>query len=1809
MNPSSAGNSPHEISNRGRNRLGWRFDQPDDSQIAFRRWIRIATVATLIIGAFSLLLWQLFAPFQHNNPHLILISRAPLCSEGENSTSAEAPARRDDFQVSRMPLDFVSNDFSAMKSLNESYLKQIIFETSNSTDHMRVSEKIQQLQPILDGMNLGRSDVLMVFLTAQSTIEYGENSREFDVSRENKEFDYKQLIAILSRIRNADSPVKLVIVDSGRFVIDPSRGRILNELPRFLAKAVVETGDPNLWVLSSNELFEYSYVSRPLERSVFSLVVELGLKGAADLNRDRHIDVGELFQFVKVMVFDVVKQSSNGAARQTPALFWGGGQQWPKQRSMPILVPVPKSSRDVWRSQDFLTFLNEFSITPVASVFASLPQQFVAKTRRFKRENPMIPSDSPAVPYEAVSDRTINPDELPGKGASTALESGSSSKVPNTPAKNLNQSSSAKATQENEPSANVENDGAKNASPEASKTVIEGAKAEFDQVGLAKLFMEVWGLRDELERDPSSPVNPAYAAPEEWRILQESLLLEERRFRSGAACDQPRIAMVLNTFRDGFQALLRNEMSAFHSTYDRKSSELIDRVRKRMHQRPSKMLKPHSLGFAELLAKHGSFPIEQGLKDVIGQFDRWFTGGSEDEFRDWVEKLDPNHSGLVEIQLARRLAKQTSMSWETKQLALQVCRVAEKTCTMDLRCTCWIASTHQLESDFHAAEELRKGAERTLLDQIGNRRESESRKMLDLALVKYKKVAQDLQDILLAHGLSDRLSRRLPYYVRWHYELGRSVAHRSRISDLFKLTDDLISLVTILDQPRHLQLTELKLLSSKIIRLQECVESGLELDSIDELNRSSTDPSDQFSLEALLATPLPTQSARMTIFQMLGEVDRRNLSLVKMPGNLPNHTKDRYSDLSSSNQEWPIGDLSLELIVPRVGAVNVPGLQEKLNGLELAVREVQQANTAAAANATPHAFESVREPYQNFSRLLRQYYEHWRSEIDSGTNVSLDSLDVSERTRQMVALRAVRRGLQMVPIDLIPADAFSTPTILLEHAEFYDALLWQIQRFRFLKSGSPRQESEDYIRHIQICREQIKKFSRQPLPPDEILPRLRWTGLESVRFDTADSSLEKSSELKLEWLGETKTPVFIRVHFDPELLDVDVGEEDWIHRQTTTSFVEPHLATQMQRALDLQPNRPTDIRLKIRRKEVAARPTRVIVYASNRHETARTDISISFPPQPSTELVINGLRGTWAVGEGKRVELYPFANRNTTYEFSLVNIGAPTPRGLSLKWLAPKNPVSIDMPRTELSADETRRLLDAIGPTDELSAVAEVKLPENATPVKIPFPKMVIPSASVNEVSRPMDMTPHGLIVVMTDQNSGQSLFRSIMIEPQRPRRFVRPLVRYNADRERIEITIVPIDRTLIPPQGVKIRANLLEPLPADAACVLQADLVAPSFEARMFIEVPSSQTEKVVTLQLSVDDYPRAFSFRVPCQNSTGILPTITDGMGIAISSPAGNTAYRAPLDDVAVELQVDAPEGAFQSSGDVIHVGVDRDNDRNFREEPVLSLTQDRQVQTTDLQFGPDGRMNLLTRVGDFRVRVPTTGILNANTQLLARLIVADRTAWSRPVPVTFDAGSPRISQIQLNPPDSVVIEGRLKMTVTATDSDFSGVVKVEAAFDSDRTGQFPVGAKPITADMNAEGKWEALIPTADIKPGQQTLLVRAIDRVGNVGDVTKVKIKFLTAEEMERQNSRPVSVVGTVKYAGLPLSEIRVSAETADRTKIKPVETDENGSFRLSGLTPGKWTVQAKGVVRNKIRIATAELEIKPTEKPQPIQLNLK
>ena len=67
--------------------------------------------------------------------------------------------------------------------------------------------------------------------------------------------------------------------------------------------------------------------------------------------------------------------------------------------------------------------------------------------------------------------------------------------------------------------------------------------------------------------------------------------------------------------------------------------------------------------------------------------------------------------------------------------------------------------------------------------------------------------------------------------------------------------------------------------------------------------------------------------------------------------------------------------------------------------------------------------------------------------------------------------------------------------------------------------------------------------------------------------------------------------------------------------------------------------------------------------------------------------------------------------------------------------------------------------------------------------------------------------------------------------------------------------------------------------------------------------------------------------------------------------------------------------------------------------------------------------------------------------------------------------------------------------------------------------------------------------------------------------------------------------------------------MSAVSADRPKVEPVVTDNTGNFRLNGLTPGTWMLQAKGVTRNKTRTAEVEVTIKASERPQPIEFTLK
>ena len=207
------------------------------------------------------------------------------------------------------------------------------------------------------------------------------------------------------------------------------------------------------------------------------------------------------------------------------------------------------------------------------------------------------------------------------------------------------------------------------------------------------------------------------------------------------------------------------------------------------------------------------------------------------------------------------------------------------------------------------------------------------------------------------------------------------------------------------------------------------------------------------------------------------------------------------------------------------------------------------------------------------------------------------------------------------------------------------------------------------------------------------------------------------------------------------------------------------------------------------------------------------------------------------------------------------------------------------------------------------------------------------------------------------------------------PDDFCVPHVQYNADRERIEVTLVPVDRSQIPLEGVDVRAEIVEPLPLDAERELEGQIAAPNFEARLFVSVPS-QPEKFLTMQISVDDYPRAFTFRIPAPKTRPNCHRSWMRWRLRSRRRKRKAAYQSPLDTLPVEFRVDAPDGAFQFPGDALDVGIDRNNDRDFLNEPVSTLHSDRQVEIEKIQFAPDGQFSLKAKVGDFNVRAPGHG-----------------------------------------------------------------------------------------------------------------------------------------------------------------------------------------------------------------------------------------
>jgi len=507
--------------------------------------------------------------------------------------------------------------------------------------------------------------------------------------------------------------------------------------------------------------------------------------------------------------------------------------------------------------------------------------------------------------------------------------------------------------------------------------------------------------------------------------------------------------------------------------------------------------------------------------------------------------------------------------------------------------------------------------------------------------------------------------------------------------------------------------------------------------------------------------------------------------------------------------------------------------------------------------------------------------------------------------------------------------------------------------------------------------------------------------------------------------------------------------------------------------------------------------------------------------------------------------------------------------------------------------------------------IGKVVVPPKGQLLPLPFPKTPgsapPPAAATGAgAAKPAAATPPGpqrpplpgnMLLVISHPETGLKTFSALTIATQRPRRFLRPQVAYDLEKERVEIRVLPTAPSHLPPEGVRVTASFAKPLPLTSRSELEGIVAAPRYEARMFAEVPRG--DRHVTLYLQVDGYPRAFVYHVPCGADVQNVPEVTDVLAVRVTAPAAGTPWKTPIEAIPANVQVDAPVGTFQNGTDFLEVGIDRDRDRDFHAEPTIRLYSDRQVVNRVKDFLPGGGVMLETSVSDFSVQLPTTGIQNLRGSVLARVFAGDQTAWSLPVDVIFDGAPPRIQKLVLDPAGTVAIGTNLNVSVLASDDELSGVGMVEAGFDVERKGTFAKAPPPVPATYHEDvGMWQVPLPTAVLKSGTWTLLVRATDKVGNVGEFKELKVRVVTPEEAAKiQAAMTNRVTGIILYGGQGAAEVEVTLTSDKGVALPSVTTGEQGNFVLNKVPVGKYSLKARGIIKNTIRQATQEITVVP------------
>ncbi len=1703
----------------------------------------------VLIGGFFYLLTS---PFLHPRTHLACLIAGEAADPASRNLPTLHSAPKDSTALlthpvaAWTPLVHEQNDKSP---LNLAVPKNV-YALRTVADLASFSEELSQ-------QSLGMDDVLVVYLIAHGIAQEGEAyllCQDFNVQSETA--GRYPLDKFLQQLRDCDAGTKLLCIDNGQMDFDPRLGIVVNEFPRLLENAVLRLNDRKLWVLTACSELQHTWSLAGDSQSVFGQALSKSFSLQADVNSDRVIDLGELYRFVSHYVKQSVSIASGSYVEQTPRLY----------NSQPLaprpVAPHPSASTRVHYDWPVIASI---SYDPLA---ISTP----ADGNQDATENNPKPADAaPEAKEQSAASTTAKP-----AGEPTNVTNGTApdSNTPDAPSGDAN----ANVTSISTNGAN-----ARKLSNETPPTLPNIKPIEDLNTPAESLLRLAWQLKDYAEWRSSKEDNIIDHYPQQWRTFVDMLLSWDQALRndSNQATD---IAKPLRAELLGLYQLLTKQPLNSGSVMTPIASEQLSLANATTSVR--------SIGLAEAFDRDNFQSMDIELRQFITRFDAALLEDDPQVLQKLFDevKATPRKKWLdqyLEIWLADRLLQQQA-SWRLTQTVLQTTRLSERLYADPC------AQHPVIQDQLAQADRLRLKGLRALLDQIGERWDVLAERTLSDAVGNYQ-VAKGQIDIL-HHAIRSRndFLFTAPEHIRLCEQLAgfpEAVDYGGQLIEALRVVRQLNEKLIELDRAN---LDEVSELSWRLEAIKQQIADSWALRKKEVLSSAVADSRTMWQVSLLLNTSLLHAQERRQLNDLIQQ--RADTLEKRLP---PIDDVTISSGLGSD--VWRNVELHWQMAA---------GLAQ-LGGFNA-------ASSVAAELPADAVIQKRYEAYRKGGNALRSFYNGLPGQIRSYLQGFSAELSREDRLNLV-------RGLRQADISLRLSDSRDraqtlelNPRALLQRIQLYETLL----QLRERNQKSTRDATEFELAFYRQTNNELRSMANTLFAQPGVTPfpadTLQWLGSNQVNL-VRDREREVSLQLQIRGLSQAAT--WIVLDYDPRYLQVEINPKEGIQLRkdlSSSSYPETPDPSQATSTLNLAADSLHELLVKVRRTDRMAGQTRLIIKAINGDSYVRHTIDVQLPSEAQVRLLADAPAGS-VTETPEGLTLHPWPNRESTFRLSMATEGEQIEKVVDVEIRQLSEHRSVNLLAGAVPEAAANKVLDLLGPSQVLKRLENVVVPAGGTPVALPLMNPINPNApnsnalagspnppTSSETPAPISVR-FGLLFVIRDRASGNTVFRRIDFRPRRPRSYVRPQVGYDPTRQRLTVQLNAIDPRVIPAKGIPIRGEFATSMPqVEAQLATSLSTTQPS--ASMSALIPPDAISPL-RLYLHVDGFPRAFVFDIPLSFASQALPESSDILAARITQPRIESAYSAPVDHIPVELQIDTPPGAFENGKGTVEIGIDVNRDREFANESTLQLFADRQADIHILQWGTQGELHLVTDVRDFQLQLPGHGIRNTRANLLALVRVGRLSAYSDPLEIVLDATPPVIMDARVEPTGVAEIGKPLRVAATAEDDGLSGVNLVEVGIDIDGKGEFSEAAPPLKATRSAEGQWIAELPTATLQAGRTSLLVRATDKVGNVGPYFSYPIEVETAEMVaDKALNTPNRVSGSVSYESslIPNAEIALLDEKG--VKVAITKSNQQGFFRFSAVKPGKYKVTANGLWKNRPRLAETVINVEAPPKPA-VRVDLK